>query len=126
MVDVLMTKNSVAETTNNDPSKKYRKLSFPWTKNVILIRHLSTSLFRLYCVFKTKSVSTKALGNRAVCHLTDLNETLSVERVSSRTKKDKVVFVLVFFREEIDQPSVFLGFHQGNRFACMKLSLQWY
>ena len=43
-----------------------------------------------------KSVSTRAPGSRATCHLTDFNETLPVLRVYPKTKKDKLVSVLVF------------------------------
>ena len=91
--------------------------------------HPSSVNPRLYCVFKTKSVSTKALGNRAVCHLTDFNETLSDSRVYSRTKKDKVVFVLLFSGGRLTNPRFFLVFTKeiaSKKVKCMKLSLQWY
>ena len=43
-----------------------------------------------------KSVSTRAPGSRATCHLTDFNETLPVLRVYPKTQKDKLVSVLIF------------------------------
>ena len=66
-------------------------------------QHLSISL-------RFKSVSTRAPGSRATCHLTDFYETLPVLRVYPKTQKDKLVSVLVFFRGEIDQPPGFSWF----------------
>ena len=72
--------------------------------------HPSSVNSRLYCVCKTKRVSTRASGNRAVCHLTDFNESLSVLRVYFKTKKDKVVSVLVFSGGRLTIPWFFLVF----------------
>ena len=57
-----------------------------------------------------KSVSTRAPGSRATCHLNDFNETLPVYRVYPKTKKKKLLSALVFFRGEIDHPPGFSWF----------------
>ena len=63
---------------------------------------------------RLKSVSTRAPGSRASCHLTDFNETLPVWRVYPKTKKDKLVSLLVFSGGDRPPP-------QGNRFKIGKM-----
>ena len=63
---------------------------------------------------RLKSVSTRAPGSRASCHLTDFNETLPVWRVYHKTKKDKLVSLLVFSGGDRPPP-------QGNRFKIGKM-----
>ena len=50
----------------------------------------------LFPFLELKSVSTRAPGSRATCHLAEFNETLPVLRVYPKTPKDKLVSVLVF------------------------------
>ena len=57
-----------------------------------------------------KSVSTRAPGSRATCHLTDFNETLPVLRVYPKTHKDKVVSVWFFPGEDRPLPRFFMVF----------------
>ena len=63
---------------------------------------------------RLKSVSTRAPGSRASCHHTDCNETLPVWRVYPKTKKDKLVSLLVFSGGDRPPP-------QGNRFKIGKM-----
>ena len=71
-----------------------------------------------------KSVSTRAPGSRATCHLTDFSETLPVWRVYPKTQKKKQTgFCFGFFQggDRPTPPPVFLGFHGGNRFKVEKM-----
>ena len=57
--------------------------------------------------FIVESVSTRAPGSRATCHLIDLNETLPVLKVYPKTQKDELVSVMVLTRGGIDHPPRF-------------------
>ena len=77
-------------------------------------------------------MSTKVPGSRATFHLTEISETLPVERIHPKTKKDKLVHVLAFEGQGggggADDPW-FFGFPKeiaSESVNCMKISLRWH